>query len=101
MSENFVILTESHFGVSPPRPVFFEELDLLGFDEWMYYPKSEEPLLWAIGRNYYYKGKVIAKTKGGNFFEKPKIEFLNDQKIEIEPIDIKKLVKKIKTNFSF
>lgn len=96
MSENFVILTESHFGVSPPRPVFFEELDLLGFDEWMDYPKSEEPLLWAIGRNYYYKGEVVAKTKGGNFFEKPKIEFLNDQKIEIEPIDIKKLVKRNK-----
>jgi len=95
-SENFVILTENQFGVNPPRPVFFEELDLLGLDEHWDYPKSEEPLVWAIGRNYYYKGELIAKTKGGNFFEKPEIEFKDDRRLEIEPINVNELIKKNK-----
>jgi len=32
------------------RPVFYEELDLLGFGKAWQYPKCEEPLLWAAGR---------------------------------------------------
>ena len=36
------------------RPVFFEELDLLGFDRVWNYPRVEEPLLWAIGGRKYY-----------------------------------------------
>ena len=37
-------------GISP-RPVFFEELDLLKLNElgWKY-PKSREPLLWACNK---------------------------------------------------
>lgn len=35
-----------------PRPVFYEELNLLGLDTlgWEY-PECEEPLLWACNRN--------------------------------------------------
>lgn len=29
----------------PPRPVFFEELDLLGLNKFWKYPKSKEPPL--------------------------------------------------------
>lgn len=37
-------------GISP-RPVFFEELDLLGLNTlgWVY-PHCEEPLLWACNK---------------------------------------------------
>ena len=39
---------------SEVRPVFYEELDVLGFDRYWNYPKAEDPLLWAIGGRKYY-----------------------------------------------
>jgi len=53
--------------IIPPRPVFYEELDLLGLDKFWSYPKSPEPLLWAIGRRYYYKGELVAEARGGEY----------------------------------
>lgn len=83
--------------IAPPRPVFFEELDLLGFNEFWEYPKAQEPLLWAIGRRYYYKGELVAEAKGGNIFEPPEIILIEKgQNLKLEPIDIKKVIEKIK-----
>jgi phosphoadenosine phosphosulfate reductase len=48
-------IPEQGSAVNPPRPVFYEELDLLGFDRYWEYPTCEEPLLWAIDRRYFYK----------------------------------------------
>lgn len=83
--------------IAPPRPVFFEELDLLGFNEFWEYPKAQEPLLWAIGRRYYYKGELVAEAKGGNIFEPPEIILIEKgQNLKLEPIDIKKVIEKNK-----
>ena len=83
--------------INSPRPVFFEELDLLGFNEFWEYPKVQEPLLWAIGRGYYYKGELVAKVKGGNIFEPPNIEITEKgQNLSLKPIDIKELIEKNK-----
>ena len=50
------------------RPVFFEELDLLGFSDYWDYPNVKEPLLWATsGRKYYYHGELVAEARGGAF----------------------------------
>lgn len=51
--------TKDTLGVSP-RPVFFEELDLLKLDVlgWSY-PQSKEPLLWACNKQYFYRGKLV------------------------------------------
>jgi len=84
--------------ISPPRPVFFEELDLLGFDKYWGYPKSEEPLLWAIGRKYFYKGVFVAEAKGGNIYNKPNLKI--EHKGVLEPINIKNLLKKNKVALS-
>ena len=83
--------------VAPPRPVFFEELALLGFSKFWNYPKTQKPLLWAIGRRYYYRGKLVAEAKGGNIFESPKIVITEkEQKLKLEPIDIKEVIEKNK-----
>jgi len=83
--------------VVPPRPVFFEELDLLGFNKFWDYPKAQEPLLWAIGRRYYYKGELVAEAKGGNIFEPSKIVLTEKgQNLKLEPIDINKVIEKNK-----
>lgn len=78
--------------IVPPRPVFCEELDLLGFDKYWNYPKTKEPLLWAIGRRYYNKGVWVAEARGGNIYESP--ELVVKHKLRLEPINLKLLLKK-------
>jgi phosphoadenosine phosphosulfate reductase len=95
---NGVILTEENIktdAIILPRPVFFEELDLLGFDRHWQYPKSNEPLLWANGRRYYYRGEWVAEAKGGNIFEPPQIIITEYGKnLKLEPINIDLLIRK-------
>ncbi len=94
---NGILLINNDSDINPPRPVFFEELDLLGFEKFWEYPKSKEPLLWAIGRNYYYKGYLVAKAKGGNLFESPEIKIMaSGLNLKLDPIDIKKVIEKNK-----
>jgi phosphoadenosine phosphosulfate reductase len=83
--------------IPSPRPVFFEELDLLGFNKYWDYPKTEEPLLWSIGRRYYYKGEFVAEATGGNIFEPPKIIITEKGKnLVLEPINVNLFIEKNK-----
>lgn len=79
--------------IIPPRPVFHEELDLLGFNEFYQYSKTEAPLLWAIGRKYFQNGLLIAEAHGGNVYEKPKISIIV-RDVQLVPIDIRYLIHK-------
>ncbi|MCL0085875.1 phosphoadenosine phosphosulfate reductase family protein [Thermodesulfovibrionales bacterium] len=78
--------------IIPPRPVFCEESNLLGFDKYWNYPKTKEPLLWSIGRRYYNKGVWVAEAKGGNIYESPELAIKH--KLSLEPINLKLLLKK-------
>ena len=83
----------SPYTISPPRPVFFEELNILGFDNFWEYPKASEPLLWAIGRRYYYKGNFVAEAKGGDIFHPPEVVITeNGRNCALEPINVEKVV---------
>jgi 3'-phosphoadenosine 5'-phosphosulfate sulfotransferase (PAPS reductase)/FAD synthetase/ferredoxin len=92
---NGVLLTmrssEETLNVSP-RPVFYEELDLLGLEEFWDYPKSEQPLLWACERRYFYKGELVLEARGGNIYDDPQL-ILTDigKKLKLEPINIELL----------
>ena len=57
-------IVEGTLGVSP-RPVFFEELDLLGLDKsgWTY-PRVEAPIMWAVNKQYWYRGVRLFDAKG-------------------------------------
>ncbi|WP_165044726.1 phosphoadenosine phosphosulfate reductase family protein [Dysgonomonas sp. ZJ709] len=94
---NGVLLTMKSSGeilnVSP-RPVFFEELDLLGLNKYWDYPKSNEPLLWACDRRYFYKGELVLEARGGNIYDDPQLIFTDtDKRLKLEPIDIDLLSK--------
>ena len=54
-------IVDGTLGVSP-RPVFFEELDLLKLDElgWKY-PRCKEPLMWACNKQYFYQGEFVLR----------------------------------------
>lgn len=79
-----------------PRPVFFEELDLLGIDKlgWTY-PHCQEPLMWAINKQYYYHGKLCFEAKGANIYDSVTILLRDDAKhLTLRPIDIKEMLKR-------
>lgn len=83
--------------ITPPIPVFHEELELLGFDKHWKFPKSDSPLLWAVGRRYYYKGEMVAEVKGGKMYEPPKILISEKGKsLKLKPVNLDILIKKNK-----
>ena len=81
-----------------PRPVYYEELDLLGFDKYWAYKKDDSfPYMWAESNSYYYRGKKVAITKGGSCYTKPEIEILEQPEPEgefLKFVDIGKMVEK-------
>ena len=62
-------VTSETLGITP-RPVFWEELDLLGLakDGWIY-PHCEEPIMWACNKQYYYQGTLLFDVKGANVYD--------------------------------
>lgn len=80
-----------------PRPVYYKELDILGFDRYWNYPKDDSaPIMWAEANNYIYQGRVIAKTKGGSLYTPPELSVLDDsdRNAELQFVDISKMVSK-------
>ncbi len=75
------------------RPVFREELDFFEMDKYWDYPKdTTAPLLWAEGvRKYILNGKTIAEAQGGSFYSKPSIKRLSEERIKLQPVDIRRL----------
>lgn len=94
------VLLHSHdvdgaLGISP-RPVFYEELDLLGLDKlgWEY-PRCQEPMLWAINKQYWYRGELIFETKGANIYHDATIVFQpGKEHLKLKPVDMKKMLKR-------
>jgi phosphoadenosine phosphosulfate reductase len=76
-----ILLNSSPTGFSKePRPVYAAELDVLGFDKhWKYRKQSDAPYMWAEANNYYYRGRLVAKLKGGNLFTVPEIIIPNGE----------------------
>lgn len=86
-----------------PRPVYSQELDLLGFDQyWKYDKQTEVPYMWAESANYWYRGKMVAKLKGGDLYHAPEIVLSTDEdgnviepeaaNAPLRPIDIEAMV---------
>ena len=62
-----------------PRPVYYEELDILGFDKFWKYEKDDSyPYMWAEANNYFYFGRKVAKINGGSLYTAPEIEIIED-----------------------
>ncbi len=88
-----VLATKDTLNISP-RPVFFEELNLLGLKElgWEY-PECSEPLMWACNKEYYYRGEKFFEARGANIYDKATIEFVTGkEKQNLQPIDVKTML---------
>ena len=90
-----------------PRPVYATEMRMLHMDEWFNFVlQDDKPYLWAEAANYYYRGKIVARTRGGSFCEAPALDYLvvtgeNGIKIPalpqgttLEPVDIEHMISK-------
>ena len=86
-----------HFS-KEPRPVYYKELDILGFDRYWNYAKNDTyPYMWAEANNYFYRGRQVAKIKGGNLYTAPEIVILDDPEPDGQPlrfVDIPAMVEK-------
>ena len=93
------ILTTTPLAFSKePRPVYYKELDILGFDKYWDYDKNDSfPYMWAEANNYYYRGRLVAKTKGGSLYTPPELVLIEDPEPEGYPlrfVDIPAMVDK-------
>ena len=92
-----LLLNSSPLGFSKePRPVYYKELDLLGFDNhWKYDKDDTFPIMWAEANNYWYKGRKIAATRGGSVNNAPSVDFYIEELREgekLEFVDVSQMV---------
>lgn len=74
-----LLTTEQSKFSKEPRPVYYRELDTLGFDRYWNYPKDDHaPLMWAEANNYIYRGRTVARTKGGSLYTAPELVILEE-----------------------
>ena len=95
---NGVILSdqiEENDALKAPRPVYADELRMLGLDKIFQLPRENVPVCWETDRKYFYFGEVIAEAKKGNIYEDPTVIVQEEHRgIKLEPIDIKSLITK-------
>lgn len=94
-----ILLNSSPLSFSKePRPVYSQELDILGFNKyWLYENDNECPYMWAEANNYFYRGRLVAMVKGGAPFVAPQIVVLDDPEPHNHPlqkVDLNKMVEK-------
>lgn len=88
-------VTKETLGIAP-RPVWFEELDLLGLDRlgWIY-PRTETPLMWAVNKQYFYRGVLMFEAKGANIYDTPTIVFQSGKETAtIKPVDVQEMLRR-------
>lgn len=81
-----------------PRPVYWRELDLLGFDNYWSYPHDDSaPIMWAEANTYIYRGRPVAKLIGGSYYSSPSIEITDtpeQENKELRLVNISLMVEK-------
>lgn len=91
------VVTKETLNIAP-RPVFYEELNLLGLNNlgWSY-PECEEPLMWACNKEYYYRGEFAFEVKGANIYEKATVVLQSGyEKLKLVPVNMKAMLEKTK-----
>ena len=94
----FLLLPKPADFSKEPRPVYYQELDILGFDKYWNYAKDDSyPYMWAEANNYIYRGRKVALTKGGSLSHAPEIQLIEDpepDKAPLQFVNIQKMVEK-------
>ena len=95
-----LLLPQQEKSSKEPRPVYYREMNLLGMDKRWSYPQNDNaPIMWAEAEKYFYRGKMIARTKGGGLFQKPEVIFNETEDgipagEKLYPVDINLMISK-------
>lgn len=83
-----LLLNSAHQKMSKePRPVYYKELDILGFDKYWNYAKDDSaPYMWAEANNYWYHGRKVASVKGGSLYTAPELVLLEEPEPDGKPL---------------
>ncbi len=77
-----MLLPQQEKSSREPRPVYYREMNLLGMDKRWKYPQNDDaPIMWAEAERYIYRGRMIARTKGGGLFQQPEIVYTEEEGI--------------------
>ena len=88
-------VTKETLGIAP-RPVFHEELDLIGLDRlgWTY-PHGKAPIMWAVNKQYFYRGRHLFDAKGANIYDAPTLVMADGvEPMALEPVDVELMLTK-------
>ena len=89
-----LLLPQQEKSSKEPRPVYYREMNLLGMDKRWKYPQNDDaPIMWAEAERYYYRGKYVARTKGGSLYTAPTVLYEDGEDTlpegaSMEPVDM-------------
>ena len=93
-----LLLPQQEKSSKEPRPVYYREMNLLGMNKRWKYPQNDDaPIMWAEAEKYIYRGRTIARTKGGSLFQCPEVIYTEtDEGVPkdaiLTPVDIDMMV---------
>lgn len=77
------------------RPVFAEELQLLGMSERFQFDISEtRPFMWAQKNQFYYFGEKVAQSNNTRYGQPVDIQYFFEGTMELQPVALDCMVKK-------
>lgn len=91
----YILTTRITGVIKEVRPVFAEELKFLEMNKkygWDI-PDCEEPIMWAEGRRYMYRGELVAEAVGGGLYSMPVMKSVI-RNLSLKPVDLQTMVLK-------
>lgn len=77
------------------RPVFAQELMLLGMDErFCHNAEERRPFMWAQKNIFYYRGEKVAQTNSLQYGKPVNIDYFFEGKKTLEPVNIVRMIEK-------
>lgn len=95
-----LLLPQQEKSSREPRPVYYREMNLLGMDKRWKYPQNDDaPIMWAEAERYIYRGRMIARTKGGGLFQQPELIYTETEEgipagEALTPVDVELMIAK-------
>ncbi len=95
-THGYILTTRSSNNIANEiRPVFAEELVLLGMNRKFTFDRSEtRPFMWAQKNNYFYDGEKVAQANGVRYGKPIEIDYFFDKRMKLQPVDVDSMVTK-------
>ncbi len=98
-SGGLLLLPQQEKSSREPRPVYYQEMNMLGMNQRWHYPQNNDaPIMWAEAERYIYRGRLVARTRGGSLYQCPKVIYNEEDGIPagetLIPVDLQLMIAK-------